>query len=263
MAFAPWGGTKDVQDAASMEGTRGRVVIRIDSSDGVRGLSEAAQQRPGTDIWVSHFEEVTSVQIEVLDGDEKERAARFRFEEDRRRWRAARAFLRLVLGAYLDVEPFAVVFHLGPQGKPFVEPGHEFNLSHSGDLVLIAVSDVAVGVDVERVDRVRANESIADRYFDQSERRWIESSPDKDHAFYRLWTIKESVMKADGRGMSIPLEQVNVNVSSLDGSGSVVCRAGDSGWAVTELGPGSGYCGAVATRQPGAVRVLGFLPRAI
>ncbi len=90
----------------------------------------------------------------LLAADEKERAKRFAREDDRSRWTRTRGALRLLLARYVDTDPQALRFTLGPQGKPALSggpPALNFNLSHSGDIALYAFAlGCAVGIDVER-----------------------------------------------------------------------------------------------------------------
>jgi 4'-phosphopantetheinyl transferase len=89
--------------------------------------------------------------IELLSADERARAGQFMFDRDRRRYIAARARLRIILARYVGQAPAALQFHYGPHGKPALD-GISFNLSHSADLALLAVSrGTVVGVDIERV----------------------------------------------------------------------------------------------------------------
>lgn len=99
---------------------------------------------------------------------------------------------------------------IGPHGKPYLPGlrGVDFNLSHAGELALCALwkaegdERFTVGVDVERCDLSR--EAIARRFFSGSECAEIEASSDPCAAFYRFWTLRESYVKACGRGMSLP-----------------------------------------------------------
>src|SRR6059058_2243518 len=92
---------------------------------------------------------------EALTLDDRARADRFRFESDRRRFCVARASLRLILGRYLKSKPGRLQIELGEFGKPYfvdakATQGLRFNLSHSNELALMAISrDREVGVDVE------------------------------------------------------------------------------------------------------------------
>lgn len=87
----------------------------------------------------------------------------------------------------------------GPHGKPFLPGGPHFSLSHSGRLAVLAVSEAAVGVDVEKPRPV--SESVARRYFQPEEQSWMAENP--TDRFFRLWTRKEAVLKCCGRGLSL------------------------------------------------------------
>ena len=104
---------------------------------------------------------------------------------------------------------------IGLNGKPECE-GVYFNLSHSGDMVLCAISDVPVGCDLERV--TDAPLEVADRYFSEMERRYIDEArnhPEINRRFFRLWTMKESYMKMSGEGISISPERIEIDLNAL------------------------------------------------
>ena len=83
-----------------------------------------------------------------------------------------------------------------------------FNISHAGDYVVGVSSDCEVGCDIEKI--VDAPLEIADCFFNSPEAEYIAASQDKNRAFFKLWTLKESYMKMTGRGMSIPLDSFEV-----------------------------------------------------
>ena len=98
----------------------------------------------------------------------------------------------------------------GANGKPACA-GICFNLSHCADLVLCAVSDVPVGCDIEKI--TDAPMEIAERYFSENERRYLSGAGDsseRNHRFFKLWTIRESYLKMTGEGMGLPLERIAV-----------------------------------------------------
>ena len=96
----------------------------------------------------------------------------------------------------------------GEYGKPCFPalPGFHFSLSHSGSMALCAVSDRALGCDIEQIrgDRLR----LAARFFHPQEYAWLLALPEEERqeGFFRLWTSKESFIKAIGRGLSLPLD---------------------------------------------------------
>ncbi|MDQ6630282.1 MAG: 4'-phosphopantetheinyl transferase, partial [Verrucomicrobiota bacterium] len=90
----------------------------------------------------------------ILSSDEKERAARFHFVKDKNRFVVARGFLRKILGSYLKIEPREIIFDYGAHGKPVLrgKKSLQFNLSHSGDLMLCAISrERDLGIDLEKI----------------------------------------------------------------------------------------------------------------
>ncbi|HYH21918.1 MAG TPA: 4'-phosphopantetheinyl transferase superfamily protein [Azospirillum sp.] len=150
----------------------------------------------------------------VLDDTERARAARFHFERDRLAYVAAHALLRHLLSAFGDREPAAWRFAAGTHGKPhLLDPpaGRDlrFNITHTKGRVAAALAEgVTVGVDVEALDRGRLNLGVADRFFAPVEVAGIHAQPDeaaKAERFLVLWTLKESFIKAIGKGLSQPL----------------------------------------------------------
>jgi 4'-phosphopantetheinyl transferase len=157
----------------------------------------------------------------TLSGDERERADRFRFERDRRRYIAARGALREVLGSRLGTEPAALRFDYGEQGKPVLRPGQGggelfFNVAHSGDRGALVVGTVPeIGIDVEVVRTIRDAASIATRFFSYQESAAIAALPPalRLQAFFLCWTRKEAFIKALGEGLSHPLDAFAVSVA--------------------------------------------------
>ena len=136
------------------------------------------------------------------------KAARYRQENDRLLCLGAGLLMIHALGIRDES-----MLSLGPYGKPFLS-GEEkhFNLSHSGDWCLMAVSCRGpVGVDIERVNE--ANLQVSSVVFTEAERRWMSSAPAE--RFHMLWTWKESVMKALGLGME--LEPISFEVLPFSG----------------------------------------------
>ncbi len=154
----------------------------------------------------------------ILSTDERQRADRFRFEADRRRYIISHAFLRLHLAAYLDTDPRKIAFELGAHGKPYItDTGLRFNLSHSGDVAAMAFADgMDVGIDVECFRR-RLNdpEGIARRFFSETEFQAYLAAQNRELTFFRIWTRKEAFIKATGEGMQRPLSSFVVSAGEL------------------------------------------------
>jgi 4'-phosphopantetheinyl transferase len=152
----------------------------------------------------------------TLSADEAERAARFHFLADRDRFVAAHGFLRDVLARYLHCEPGQLGFSVNKYGKPALNNHHlEFNLSHSGDFALVALTrECKVGVDVERIRQGISSQVIARKYFSKSEVAELQmlSLEEREVAFFTCWTRKESYIKGQGLGLSLPLESFDVSL---------------------------------------------------
>ncbi len=149
---------------------------------------------------------------------ERSRYHRYVFEKDRSTFLLGRGLLRYLVGHYSGQSPQQVVFSKGRYGRLFLDhaPGLSFNLSHSHEVVCIAISrSFQVGIDIEFSDPFRAQLDIADQYFTMEECSMIRSSaPDERHlAFFRLWTLKEAYIKCIGKGLSIPLNSFQFRFS--------------------------------------------------
>lgn len=155
----------------------------------------------------------------TLARDELARAERLRAPHDRRRFIAAHGALRAILAGYYAREPSVLRFASGPRGKPYLldEPSLCFNLSHSGDLALIAIArEREVGIDVEQIRPERASMAIAERFFSPYESGILHALADDERiaAFFRCWTRKESYIKARGDGFGLPLDSFDVLVGA-------------------------------------------------
>lgn len=197
--------------------------------------------------------EIAAEHCRVLSAEEVERANRFRTEMLRRRYVLSRIALRRILAGCLGLAPDAVMYERADeQGKPRLggASGLEFNLSHSGDLMLIAIgSRHPVGVDVEQIRPVKSIQSLATRFFTPLEAAWLQqkSGDNLEQGFFRIWTRKEAFLKATGEGIGGGLQSVEV----LDGAGQFsdgVTRQGSppATMSVIELHPADGYVGALA-----------------
>jgi 4'-phosphopantetheinyl transferase len=216
------------------------------------------------DVWVIALDVVSGEDAARgdLTAHELDRARRLRFEVDRRRFVAGRSALRQILGRCLGVSPVDVSLVVAPGGKPYLDTARHrervwFNLSHSGDLALLAVSaDGEVGVDVERVRPLPDLEAVAARWFSPREQAALAALPPEGRvrAFFSCWTLKEAYLKACGDGLSRRLAAFDVTV----GDGWVPCllevrdRPGDERrWTLIRLEPGDGYVAGAAVQRDG------------
>jgi 4'-phosphopantetheinyl transferase len=155
---------------------------------------------------------------DLLSSVEQDRASKFKFETDRRRYITAHAALRSILSIYVNSPARELQFASGPYGKPKLAPIHDkkkiaFNLSHSHELALIAVTrGREIGVDVEWVREDFAFDEVAQRFFTTREVAALHALPLhlQREAFYKCWTSKEAFLKAKGTGLSGQLDEVEM-----------------------------------------------------
>lgn len=176
--------------------------------------------------------------------------------------RQGRAPLRAMLGVYLGIPADAVALREGEHGRPYLDASHSqslgFNWSHCGDRAIIALARGLVpGIDLERLrERPRAL-AIAQRYFDAAETAQLaRQAPElRSHAFLELWTAKEAVLKALGRGLAFGLHRLSID----PGEGQPQLRSLDgenvADWQLHRLQPAAGHVAALAWRgDPRAIR---------
>jgi len=197
---------------------------------------------------------------EVLDADERERAARFHFERDRERYAVARGVLRLLLGAYLGTSEFALTTN--KFGKPFLQPPHDtlhFNVSHSRDLALFGFTRVSeIGVDVESIRPDFATQEIANRFFAPDEAATLAQlgEGERSGAFFNCWTRKEAYIKARGIGLSLGLSTFAVTLKP--GEAAALIRVDNDAdaptrWTMLNLDAGADYRAAATWEGGGNV----------
>ncbi len=195
--------------------------------------------------------------IETLADDERAKAARFHFQQDRAHYIAARGILRRLLGGYVGAAPSRLRFGYSPYGKPALAEGCgdgalRFNVSHAGGLALYAVTrHRAVGVDLEYMRPGVADEQVAERHFSPREVSTLRTLPPamQTKAFYDCWTRKEAFIKARGEGLSLPLDQFDVSLAPTEPAallGTQWDPEEAARWSMRALHPGPGYAAALA-----------------
>ncbi|MDJ0734300.1 MAG: 4'-phosphopantetheinyl transferase superfamily protein [Nostocaceae cyanobacterium] len=188
---------------------------------------------------------------QTLSEDEQHRADRFYQKQHRHRFTAGRGILRTILSRYLGIEPHQVIFEYEPLGKPKLADSLNasklcFNLSHSQDLALCAVScDRTVGIDLEYIRPMSTLLSLAKQFFAVSEYAVIESlaPPRQREMFYRYWTCKEAYLKATGVGLS-QLREIEVCLSATEPARLTT----DSEWSLLEIAPEENFAAAIAVQ---------------
>jgi len=199
----------------------------------------------------------------LLSAAEQERARRFKFEKDEKLFAVAHAAQRSILARYLSVAPTEIEFIIGPQGKPRLAAASgeslRFNLSHSGELAVIAIGSRELGVDVESIKENFGFEEVAEHFFTAREVAALRALPNpwQRRAFYQCWTCKEAFLKAKGTGLSGELDEVQI----VPNDQSARIDAQVPGWWLKEIDVGEGYAAAVVNEGgPAEVRIHRWAP---
>ena len=156
----------------------------------------------------------------MLSTEERERSSRFIFDKDREKYIIAHGILRVLLSNYLGKEPCNLELVRDKYQKLFISDNFlKFNISHSQDIVVIAVSkNIDLGIDVEYINRKIGYEDIAAKYFSRYEYKKIMSSEfdegKQKELFFSYWVSKEAFIKLIGRGLHFPLNKFTVDIEN-------------------------------------------------
>lgn len=188
---------------------------------------EASRTLPVIDVQYVHLSDcrdasLLSQYLALLSPDEARRHASFVFDKDRHRYLVSRVLLRTTLARHLCKTPQDIMLTYGPYGKPALADHADathaalnFNLTHADDMALVAVTRGRwIGVDLERIDRP-APIDVGLHQFHMREVASLRARAGDAEAlckhFWRLWTLKESLVKATGLGLTIPLNRFDVS----------------------------------------------------
>jgi 4'-phosphopantetheinyl transferase len=207
--------------------------------------------------------------LELLSGEERARAARFRTTQLRLRFIVGRGALRSILSRYLGVPPGQLRIETTTSGKPFI-PGSElsFNLSHSDALAVCGVTAGGqLGIDIEHMRRVEDADSIVQRYFAPNELKQYEACRPavRPAAFFSAWTRKEAFVKATGLGLQRELNSFEVDLSPQATCPRIALgpAAENETWSLRSFAPSPQYIAAVALdREIEALEFFDWSPMA-
>lgn len=195
-----------------------------------------------------------TVRPELLDDREQRRAARLRTPSLQHTFIAAHTVLRQVLGWYLARDPAGLCFTIDGHGKPHLDDlAVHFNLSHGGAVALIAVGSTGqLGIDVERLDRLRDTDRLAERVLAPEELAVFHTLPTttRSTALLRTWTRKEAVLKALGVGLPGGMERVVIADQPLRLVGDLAVFPQLAELQLNDLPVSTGYAAALCQGQP-------------
>ena len=192
------------------------------------------------DIWVIEFNQINYYQAlavkYLLSELESRKQNSFTFEKDQTRYLISHIALRFILSKYLNTSPKLIEYQFNSSGKPSIVccSGVHFNLSHSGKLACIGISSTEIGIDIEYVTKNFNHLEIANDYFSQEELNLINSQRDnanRSKMFFKIWTIKEALLKATGTGLTADLPTINLKDNQWLCSNKIEY----SNWQIKEL----------------------------
>ncbi|NLM10171.1 MAG: 4'-phosphopantetheinyl transferase superfamily protein [Clostridiaceae bacterium] len=159
--------------------------------------------------------------------EKQKRINRFHRYQDAQRTLIGDILVRYLLCKRLGVRNKELIFGVNEYGKPFLvnSTDAEFNISHSGEWVVCSIDNMPVGIDIEQVKPIDI--SIAERFFSKEEVKSLMSKciAEREAYFYDLWTLKESYIKAVGKGLSIPLNSFTIRIVK---NNITVCSANET-----------------------------------
>ncbi|MBB2148392.1 4'-phosphopantetheinyl transferase family protein [Pedobacter gandavensis] len=156
----------------------------------------------------------------ILSAEELAKASRFLHQQSRENYTVRKYFLRKLLAHFLGSPAEGLVFQLKDNKKPAID-GLSFNVSHSKDLITIAISESPIGVDIEYVDPYFQYQEVVDLCFSTEEKAMLGNSALPILTFYLLWTRKEAIVKSTGEGIveqlqEVPCKDIRVFRNGLD-----------------------------------------------
>lgn len=153
--------------------------------------------------------------LTCVSGEKLERIRRYYHLQDKQRALIGDTLIRYLICNRLSLNNKQLVFNKNEFGKPFLvnDSRIHFNISHSGEWVVCAVHYLPLGIDIEKIQPL--DYQVAERFFSENEYLNLNNKEGqaKLEYFYEIWTLKESYIKAVGKGLSIPLESFSININ--------------------------------------------------
>lgn len=199
-------------------------------------------------------------QLGILSTDELLTTQQFHSNFMQQRYICYHVALRYIIGSYLKCPPKQVPFIYNKHNKPYLIPEKnplrlEFNISHSKDLALCAISTKArVGVDIEGLRNITNGDNVAKQILTKTEQDHYFSSPQTQRSklFFKYWTLKEAFVKAIGEGLNFDLDQVEfILTPNASPNIQIIPYPEESQmWTTQSFSPCTEYIAAIATKQP-------------
>lgn len=207
-------------------------------------------------IRIADHQPAMAAYYSLLSADEVLRAGTYHHRRDCDRFVISRGILRMLLAARIDADAKQIRFEKSAEKKPFQVNAQgiaaKFNVTHAGEMIMIAVSTQDVGADIEFIDPLFGFDEVLDFAFTQSEKEFIRGSSSPRSSFYEIWSRKESLLKATGKGIGNNL----ATAQCLNGQNYVpVASIGSSSnWSVRSFNAFDGYIGNISFSRSARLR---------
>jgi len=197
----------------------------------------------------------------ILSEDECLRADKLKVEEKKQQYIIARGCLRQRLSLLTNIEPEDFVFKTLEHGKPVLNCDDRFvditfNISHSHDLALIAISQKQnIGIDIEKINHESDHQALVTRFFSETEQSEFQTIEEinKAKAFCACWTRKEAFIKAIGDGITYGLDTFDVTVDpDIQTPNIKLHKPASKTWSAQNLSVGNDYMGCLVSDAPNA-----------
>ncbi|MFT4092313.1 MAG: 4'-phosphopantetheinyl transferase superfamily protein [Niabella sp.] len=182
--------------------------------------------------------------------DEQEKANRYRQPADAHRLLAGRIYIKRLLARYTNADAGDIIIKPGANKKPFAVDRHDnqllqFNISHSGNIVLLVISHKTVGIDIEEIKNIDLKDFVYNILSEQ-EIVVVSRSEDRRKTFFKFWTRKEALLKATGLGLVDCLPQVEM-LDGVNHFGSVPFN--DQDFEIFTYNPADNYTASVCVEK--------------
>ncbi len=219
----------------------------------INQVSHCSEREGQLDVWIGDLTKVTEDEIIMLKTklpfDKAEKTERFRSSKDRNRYTLAHGMLHEIIKQYTGEEKVEIAFT--KYKKPYLPkfPKISFNMSHSGDLVVLAFrfDGIEVGVDIECIHSKVDTQLIAHTHYHSDELNTVISNTNPQ-LFYKLWTRKEALLKAMEVGLTSEIKKINTLASFSDFVGvGVLADFNGNSYDIQSFKIGLDYFASVAT----------------
>ena len=212
-------------------------------------------------ILLSDYLPIPSVLKQALDLQEEARAQRYYHETDQNRFIICRGLLKVLLSQHTTLPISEIKLSYDTNKKPHLasHPTLFFNLAHSKDYAIIALSNRPIGVDIEYINAHDDALNNLSSIFNEAEIAYISTSEQKHRAFYTLWTRKEALVKALGKGIDDDFNKIP-STHGLHRVAASLLGSTES-WSVQDITIASNYWSAIAFKnQEGSPETLMLCP---